>query len=142
MISTGTKRDQVMLMSDVFLLSFVQWFVVHDVILYTAVLLIRRTIDGHQMLRGLENGGLGPRSEHVSVFALRLSLTVRVESTLDLFQQSLSWHKLVSAKSPSVACRNIVSIVLVQPFLQNTQDVLFLKKEAALQVAKATIYGE
>ena len=85
MVSARAKSDQIVLMSDVFLLSFVQWFVVHDVILYTAVLLIRRTIDGHQMLRGLENGDLGPRSVNVSVFAIRLSLTVRVESTLDLF---------------------------------------------------------
>jgi hypothetical protein len=45
MISTRTKSDEVVLVSDVFLLGIVQRIVVDDVCLYTVELWIRRTTD-------------------------------------------------------------------------------------------------
>lgn len=36
----------------------------------------------------------------------------------------------------------MISIVLVKSFLQDTQDVLLLKKKTALKVAEAAVYGK
>lgn len=70
MISSGTKRDQIMFVSDVFLLCFVQRIVVGDVDLDAAILLVGRTIDRQQLLRRLEDGGFGPQSVHMFLMGL------------------------------------------------------------------------
>ena len=144
MVSSGTKSNQIVLMSDVVLLGVVQWVVVRDVVLDAAILLVRWTVDCQQLLRGFEDGGLAPRSVHVprdSSLAWTV-LTVRIESMFDFFEQSLPWHELVGAQIPSVACSNMFSVIFVKPPLQDTQDILFFEEKTALKVSEAAVYGE
>ena len=68
--------------------------------------------------------------------------TIRVESVFDLFEQRLSGHKLVDFQSPSIACGNMFSIVLVKPLLQNTQDILLFEDKTALKISESAIYGK
>lgn len=58
MVSARTKSDEIVLVSDVFLLGVVQWVVVSDVVLDAAVFLVRWAIDCQQLLRRVEDGGL------------------------------------------------------------------------------------
>lgn len=90
MVSAGTKSDQIMLVSDVFLLGVVKWVVIRDVILYAAILLVRWTIDCQQLLGRLEDCSfvqdqctmfLLPRR-----FLFGTALTIGVESMLNLLQ--------------------------------------------------------
>lgn len=64
MVSTRAKSDQVMLVSDVFLLRVVQGVVVRDVILDATILLFRWTIDCQQLLRRPEDSSLFPQSAY------------------------------------------------------------------------------
>lgn len=45
MVSARAKCDQIMLVSNIFLLGVMQWVVVRDVILDAAILLVRWTIN-------------------------------------------------------------------------------------------------
>jgi hypothetical protein len=56
MVSTRSEGDQIMLVSDVFLLGVMQWVVVGDIVLDAAILLVRWAIDCQQLLRRLEDG--------------------------------------------------------------------------------------
>lgn len=56
MISTRAESDQIMPVSDVFLLCVVERVVVRDVILDATILLVRWTIHCKQLLRRLEDG--------------------------------------------------------------------------------------
>lgn len=65
MIAARTKCDQIVFVSDVFLLCFMQRVVIGDVDLNAAILLVGRTIDRQQLLRRLEDGGFGSLSVHM-----------------------------------------------------------------------------
>jgi hypothetical protein len=85
MVSTRSKGDQIMFVSNVFLLSLMQWVVVRDVILDTAIFLVRWTIHCQELLRRLGDSGLALWSVFTFLSFFPLSLTVRVESMFDLF---------------------------------------------------------
>lgn len=74
MVSARAKSNQIVLVSDVVLLGVMQWVVVRDVSLNTAVLWIRWAVDCQQLLGRFEDGSLAPRSVHM-FFAISLTLS-------------------------------------------------------------------
>jgi hypothetical protein len=146
MVSAWPESDQILLVSDVFLFGIMQRIVIRDKVFDAAILWIRWTIDRQQLLTRLEDSGLDLQSAPMFYWSRLADLdpgnTIGVKSMFYLFEQSLPRHDLVGAESAGIACDNMLSIVLVESLLQNTQNVLLLKKKPTLEVAKATVYGE
>ena len=75
MVSARAKSNQIVLVSDVVLLGVMQWVVVRDVGLNTAVLRVRRAVDCQKLLGRFEDGSLAPRSIHVFLAIISLTLS-------------------------------------------------------------------
>jgi hypothetical protein len=83
----------------------------------------------------------GNRSNNINI-EMQNFLTVRVESCFNLPKQLLARLNLVRFEVSSSALRSVVVVVLIQSFLQNSQDILLLEQQSALQVSEAAVQRE
>jgi hypothetical protein len=70
---------------------------------------------------------------------LGVAHTVSIERTLYLCQQGCPWQQHTAIQRSRMAVRNIRTIILLEPPLQDPQTVLPVKQKSTVEVAKSTI---